>query len=167
MSPTPKITPYAKIDLNKKTVETISGNGKQGEWNSKGGNAKASELSSPWDLAKDGNFLYIAMAGTHQIWRLDFEKQTVAPFAGSGAEERLDGKLSLSAFGQPSGIVLNGKNLFVADSESNIIREIDFELQMVETLVGGDLYVFGDTDGRAMRFACSILWALRFTARIF
>jgi thiol-disulfide isomerase/thioredoxin len=136
-----------KIDLQRKTVETISGNGKQAAWRSTGGNAKLAALSSPWDLAKDGNSLYIAMAGTHQIWRLDLEKQSVAPFAGSGAEARIDGKLTDSAFGQPSGIVSDGKNLFIADSETNIIREIDLERRTVETLAGGDLYDFGDVDG--------------------
>ncbi|CAN5290139.1 hypothetical protein BH10ACI1_BH10ACI1_03640 [soil metagenome] len=136
-----------KIDLRAKTVETISGNGKQASWRSTGGNAKTAELSSPWDLVKEGNSLFIAMAGIHQIWRLDLEKQTVAPFAGTGAEERLDGKLNMSAFAQPSGIVSDGKNLFIADSESNIIRQINLQDQAVETLVGGDLYVFGDVDG--------------------
>ena len=145
------------IDLGKKTVETISGNGKQAAWKSTGGDAKTSELSSPWDLTKVGDALYVAMAGTHQIWKLDTAKNTVAPFAGSGAEARYDGTLAESAFAQPSGIVSDGVNLFVADSESNIIRQIDLqkkdvekkdvEKEEVETLVGGDLYIFGDTDG--------------------
>ncbi|MEO8072812.1 MAG: hypothetical protein ABI686_06165, partial [Acidobacteriota bacterium] len=60
---------------------------------------------------------------------------------------RLDGKIGESAFAQPSGIVSDGKNLFVADSESNIIREIDFQKETVKTLVGGDLFDFGDIDG--------------------
>jgi DNA-binding beta-propeller fold protein YncE len=136
-----------RIDLLKKTVATIAGNGKQAEWKTIGGNVKNAELNSPWDLVKDGNSLYIAMAGTHQIWELDFAAQTVAPFAGTGAEARLDGKLGASAFGQPSGIASDGKNLYVADSETNIIREINLQKQLVKTLVGGDLFVFGDEDG--------------------
>jgi DNA-binding beta-propeller fold protein YncE len=136
-----------RVDLQKKTVETVSGNGKQAEWRTTGGNAKTAALNSPWDLVKDGDSLYIAMAGTHQIWELDFAKQTVQPFAGTGAEARLDGKLKMSSFAQPSGIASDGVNLFVADSESNIIREIDVRKQTVETLAGGDLFVFGDTDG--------------------
>ena len=138
-----------KIDLRAKSVETISGNGKQAAWRSTGGNAKTSQISSPWDLVKEGNSLYIAMAGTHQIWRLDFEKQTIAPFAGNGAEARLDGKLTASSFGQPSGIVSDGKSLFVADSETNVIRQISLQKQTVETLAGGDLFEFGDEDGYA------------------
>lgn len=136
-----------KINLQAKTVETISGNGKQAEWRSAGGDAKQAELSSPWDLAKVGSDLYIAMAGTHQIWKLDLAKNTVAPYAGTKAEARVDGAVADSAFAQPSGIVSDGKNLFVADSESNIIRQIDLEKGAVTTLVGGDLYDFGDTDG--------------------
>jgi len=135
-----------RVNLKTKTVETISGNGKQAEYRTKGGEIKTS-LSSPWDLVKIGNSLYVAMAGTHQIWRIDFDKQTAAPFAGTGAEARIDGKIGMSAFGQPSGIVSDGKNLFIADSETNIIRQISLENQTVETLAGGDLFEFGDEDG--------------------
>jgi thiol-disulfide isomerase/thioredoxin len=136
-----------RVNLQTKTVETISGNGKQAAWRSVGGNAKTSELSSPWDLAKVGNALFIAMAGTHQIWKLDLEKNTVAPYAGTSAEARLDGAIDESAFAQPSGVVSDGKSLFIADSESNIIRQINLQKETVETLVGGDLYEFGDADG--------------------
>ncbi|MGI8554938.1 MAG: thioredoxin-like domain-containing protein [Pyrinomonadaceae bacterium] len=136
-----------KINLTTKKVETISGDGKQAAFRSVGGNAKTSELSSPWDLVKLGDALYIAMAGTHQIWKLDLAKNTVAPFAGTGAEARRDGKLDEAAFAQSSGITTDGKNLFIADAESNVIRKIDLQTGTVETLVGGDLCDFGDKDG--------------------
>lgn len=136
-----------QVNLAKKQVEILTGNGKQAEWRSTGGDTKTAKLSSPWDLVKVGNALYIAMAGTHQIWKLDFAKQKVAPFAGSGAEARFDASIAESAFAQPSGIVSNGKKLWIADSESNIIREIDLETETVKTLVGGDLWEFGDKDG--------------------
>jgi hypothetical protein len=87
------------------------------------------------------------MAGTHQIWKLDLDKQEVSTFAGSGREARLDGPLLEAGFAQPSGITADGKKLYVADSESNIIRAIDLASGQVETLVGGDLFEFGDVDG--------------------
>jgi hypothetical protein len=40
-----------------------------------------------------------------------------------------------------------GQTLYVADSESNIIRAIDLGAGTVKTLVGGDLFEFGDVDG--------------------
>ena len=42
----------------------------------------------------------------------------------------------------------DGKKLYVADAESNIIREIDLAGRSVKTLVGGDLFEFGDVDGK-------------------
>jgi hypothetical protein len=87
------------------------------------------------------------MAGPHQIWKLELDRDEVSIFAGSGREARLDGPLLNSGFAQPSGIATRNNTLYVADSESNIIREIDISGGTVETLVGGDLFEFGDVDG--------------------
>ncbi len=137
-----------KVNLKTKKVETIAGTGSLENFDGKGGKPLETALRSPWDLSLVGENLYIAMAGSHQIWRLDLAKNVIEPFAGSRYEARTDGDLKNAAFGQPSGIVSDGKDLFVADTESNIIREIDFEKETVKTLVGGDLWVFGDVDGK-------------------
>lgn len=137
-----------RIDLKTKRVETVTGNGKQAEWRSRGGALKDARLSSPWDLTILGNDIFIAMAGTHQIWKIDRAKQTVSPYAGTGGEARFDAPIEEATFAQPSGLATNGEKLWVADSESNIIREIDLRTQNVETIVGGDLFEFGDKDGR-------------------
>ena len=135
------------VDLKAKKVSTIGGTGKLADFTGEGGAPLKTGLRSPWDLSLAGKNLYIAMAGSHQIWRMALEKNLLEPYAGTRAEARIDGKRALSAFAQPSGIASDGKNLFVADSESNIIRRIDFQKETVETLVGGDLYIFGDEDG--------------------
>ncbi len=135
------------VDLKTRKVSTIGGTGKLEDFTGAGGAALKTGLRSPWDLTLIGKNLFIAMAGAHQIWRMDLEKNTLEPYAGTRAEARLDGKRENSAFAQPSGIVSDGKNLFVADSESNIIRTLDLQKEIVETLVGGDLYEFGDKDG--------------------
>lgn len=136
-----------RVDLKAKTVETIAGTGQQTRDYFKQGPARTIALSSPWDLQLVGRRLYITMAGTHQIWKLDLDKQEVSTFAGSGREAREDGSLLDAGFAQPSGITSDGKRLYIADSESNIIRAIDFASGQVETLVGGDLFEFGDVDG--------------------
>jgi DNA-binding beta-propeller fold protein YncE len=105
-------------------------------------------LNSPWDLQVVGNTLIIAIAGQHQIWKFDFATQQISQFAGSGSEARQDGELLDSAFAQPSGLLVDGTNIFVADAESNIIRKIDLKKGEVVTLVGGDLFDFGDVDGK-------------------
>ncbi len=136
-----------RVDLKTRNVETIAGTGQQTHEYFKTGPARSVALSSPWDLQLVGRVLYIAMAGPHQIWQLDLDKNEVSTFAGSGREARLDGPLRDAGFAQPSGLANDGKNLYVADSESNIIRAIDINGGAVKTLVGGDLFEFGDVDG--------------------
>jgi len=136
-----------RVDLKTRTVETIAGTGQQSREYFKSGPARSVALSSPWDLQLVGRVLYIAMAGPHQIWKLDLDKNEVSTFAGSGREARLDGPIREAGFAQPSGIASDGKTLYVADSESNIIRAIDLAGGTVKTLVGGDLFEFGDVDG--------------------
>jgi DNA-binding beta-propeller fold protein YncE len=136
-----------RADLKAKTVQTIAGTGRQTRDYFRAGPARTIALSSPWDLQLVGRQLYITMAGTHQIWKLDLDRQEVSTFAGSGHEAREDGTLLDAGFAQPSGIASDGKQLYIADSESNIIRAIDIASGPVETLVGGDLFEFGDVDG--------------------
>jgi DNA-binding beta-propeller fold protein YncE len=137
-----------RVDLKSRTVQTVAGTGKQTHDYFKQGPARTIELSSPWDLQLVARQLYITMAGTHQIWKIDLDSQEMSTFAGSGREARQDGPLLDAGFAQPSGITSDGKKLYIADSESNIIRAIDIAKGEVETLVGGDLFDFGDVDGR-------------------
>ena len=136
-----------RVNLKSRTVETIAGTGRQALWDVTAGAAREVSLNSPWDLQLVGSRLYIAMAGPHQIWSLDLDKMQVSVYAGSGREARKDGALDEAGFAQPSGITSDGKLLYVADSEANIIRSIDTAQGRVETLAGGDLFVFGDKDG--------------------
>ena len=136
-----------RVDLKSRTVETFAGTGQQSHKYFQTGPARSVALSSPWDLQLVGRVLYIAMAGPHQIWMLDLDKNEVSTFAGSGREARLDGPVLEAGFAQPSGMATDGKTLYVADSEANIIRAIDIAGGTVKTLVGGDLFEFGDVDG--------------------
>ncbi len=89
------------------------------------------------------------MAGPHQIWAVDLKTRRPSVFAGSGREARLDGARGEAGFAQPSGLAGDGRTLYVADSESNIIRAIGTGAGgEVLTLAGGDLFEFGDRDGR-------------------
>jgi DNA-binding beta-propeller fold protein YncE len=136
-----------RIDLKHKAVETIAGDRRQNHTYAVEGPGREVSLSSPWDLTILNGILYIAMAGQHQIWKLDLATGRVANFAGSGREGRVDGSLDDAAFAQSSGITNDGRYIYVADSEANIIRRIDPLTDKVETLAGGDLFDFGDVDG--------------------
>lgn len=142
-----------EIDLKAKKVTTIAGNGTQDhEVDSRRlvlpVMAKEIGLNSPWDVLLDGNTLYIAMAGHHQIWALDLKGDKIVPFAGSGRETLTDGTMRKSAFAQPSGLATDGKNLFVADCETSALRKVPLDGEgRVTTLVGRGLFTFGDRDG--------------------
>jgi DNA-binding beta-propeller fold protein YncE len=135
------------VDLKAKIVSTVAGTGQQSRAYGESGPARSIALNSPWDLQLLGRTLFIAMAGPHQIWKLDLDKQTVATFAGSGREGRGDGPLPEAAFAQPSAVTSDGQTLYVSDAEANIIRAVDLKASSVRTLVGGDLFDFGDVDG--------------------
>jgi thiol-disulfide isomerase/thioredoxin len=162
------------IDLSTKTVSTIAGTGQQarGAWFGLDRNAKIpkqptlppreTSLASPWDLWIHDSLLYIAMAGTHQIWTMDLDGTAAGPVAGNGREDIVDGAqlprapfaTGSSAFAQPSGLASDGKQLFVADSEGSSIRVVPFAANgKVTTIVGTSkltrnrLFIFGDADG--------------------
>src|SRR2546428_917121 len=137
-----------QIDLKSRTVKTIAGTGQQSHDYFKTGPGRTIGLNSPWDLQLVGQTLYIAMAGPHQIWKLDLDRQEISTFAGTGREARLDGAVDEAAFAQPSALATDGKTLYVSDAEANIIRAIDLgAYPKVRTLVGGNLFDFGDEDG--------------------
>ena len=137
-----------QIDLKTKAVTTIAGTGAQMRERGISGPARTVALNSPWDLQLVGRALYIAMAGPHQIWKLDLDTREVSTFAGSGREARIDGPVGAAGFAQPSALASDGKTLFVSDAEANIIRAISLGAgAKVRTIAGGDLFDFGDKDG--------------------
>lgn len=137
-------------DLERGIVETVAGTGEQGLGMSEAGAAREVELRSPWDLALHEGQLYIAMAGTHQIWRLDLEQGWIEPYAGDGVEAIRDGYRRRAWLAQPSGLVLASDRLYFADSETSSIRYVELPPgDQVATLVGTGLFDFGDIDGVA------------------
>lgn len=136
------------VDLARGKVETVAGTGEQARGPRVAGFATKVPLSSPWDVAIRGRGLYVAMAGTHQIWRLDLGTAEIRPYAGTGAEDIADGPRMTAALAQPSGLTVGDDLLYFADSESSSIRVVDLPPRgNVNTIVGTGLFDFGDEDG--------------------
>ncbi len=134
-----------RVDLVARKVETIAGNGEQKY--TKGGEPLATPLNSPWDVLLHERQLYIANAGSHQVFALDFEKKWLAPFAGDGYERLLDGHRAKASFNQPSGLAIMNGSLYIADSEISGVRRVSLGNGKVTTIVGTGLFDFGDVDG--------------------
>ncbi len=137
-----------RLDLQRRTVETIAGTGRQGTAIRQWGPSRQMSLNSPWDLCVAHGRLYIAMAGCHQIWVMDLARTQLELFAGTGKEQIIDGPRLEGALAQPSGLSSDGQTLYIADSEVSAIRAVDLGGPgWLRTLVGKGLFIFGDRDG--------------------
>lgn len=136
-------------DLRSRSLSTIAGTGTRAySYPEPGTAAKGTDLASPWGLVLRGDMLYIAMAGTHQIWTMDLMDKTLSVFAGSGAEGIEDGPRNQATLAQPSGLAADEFSLYWVDPESSSVRRTFLDgTGDVETLVGTGLFDFGDADG--------------------
>jgi thiol-disulfide isomerase/thioredoxin/DNA-binding beta-propeller fold protein YncE len=164
-------------DLTTKRVSTLVGNGVKPARLNVAGRGASIGLASPWDIAVHDGLLYVAVAGTHQIWRVDPNTGEAAPFAGSGREDIADGPAFVpaanaigadtgrgAALAQTSGLSVHGDQLYFADSETSSLRVVNLTGEpRVRTLIGHGLFDFGDIDGDArtarLQHCLGVVWA--------
>ncbi|AXK31718.1 alkyl hydroperoxide reductase [Streptomyces armeniacus] len=147
-------------------VGTLAGTGAQW-WRGSptSGPAREVALSSPWDVAWFADRVWIAMAGTHQLWTYTPPGAggaggSVAVAAGTANEGLVDGPAGEAWFAQPSGLAAAGDRLWVADAETSALRWVERadpasgpasegDGWEVRTAVGTGLFDFGHRDGDA------------------
>ncbi len=119
-----------------------------------GGGARtlvADGVRSPWDVVVWHGHPVIAEAGRHRLWIVDpaGERQVLA---GLGPEELRDGPALEALLAQPSGLAVTAAGeLAWVDAESSALRLLDRPGGTVRTLVGYDLFAWGETDGPGER----------------
>lgn len=133
-----------EIELASGTTRTLAGTGNQLRTVR---DRNDGALSSPWDLTIVDGQVYVAMAGTHQLWVIDVAARRGHAYAGAGGEDIRDGSREEALLAQPMGITRAGNRLYFADSESSAIRRCDTDSGEVTTIVGTGLFDFGDADG--------------------
>ena len=142
-----------RVDLESGAVSTLAGTGRQWWQNSPtSGPGREVDLSSPWDVAWFQDRVWVAMAGTHQLWTYDPQTDTVAAAAGTTNEGLVDGPAAEAWFAQPSGLAATPERLWVADSETSALRYVSRETDgsyTVHSAVGTGLFDFGHRDGEA------------------
>lgn len=135
------------IRLASSEVITVAGTGQKAHRRLMPGRPTETPLRSPWAVLPVQQVVFIAMAGSHQIWILIDEAQ-VGPFAGNGREALVDGPAAEASFNQPSDLAFGLGYLFVADAEASAVRAVALRNETaVQTLVGQGLFEFGDRDG--------------------
>jgi sugar lactone lactonase YvrE len=152
------------VDLPAGAVTTVAGTGGQARRANEPGHGTTTPLSSPWDLEllsapPSGTpslapAVVVAMAGAHQLWRIDLVTRAVKPWVGTGREDITDGPPSRCTLAQPVALRRDGHRLYFADCESSAVRFADLDGRdgpEVRTIVGKGLFDFGDEDGKGGR----------------
>ncbi len=148
------------IDLDSGAVRTMAGTGRPAQPGPVNRQPpRETDLRSPWEIAiagsesgmpgagGDGELVFIAMAGAHQIWVYLEEQDQVGPFLGSGVEDHIDGEPQEAALAQPGSLLVFGRYLFFVDAETGSVRVFDFAERQLGTVIGRGLDDFGDVDG--------------------
>jgi hypothetical protein len=113
-------------------VSTFAGSGTQGYVN---GSATAAQFAMPTDVFYNPSdkYVYVADAGNNCIRRIS-STGVVSTYAGSNVGGEVDGQLTLARFSSPTGLVIDGTNMYITDSANNAIRKIDMSAGVVSTI---------------------------------
>ncbi|MEB3329288.1 MAG: hypothetical protein VKQ33_08670 [Candidatus Sericytochromatia bacterium] len=132
------------------TCTTLAGNGTAGDANGAGPDARF-RLPLGLVVAADDT-LYVSELEGHRIRRIQQTNTSpvVDTIAGAPNPSHVNGAGATARFYAPSGLVLAGDRLYVADQGNHALRAIDLASPTftVTTLVGGE--TAGDADGSAL-----------------
>lgn len=131
-------------------ISTIAGDGTLG-YSGDGGSATSAELDDPVAVALDSSGdLFIADAGNHVV--REVSGGTISTYAGDGSYgDTGDGGLATSAeLGDPTALYVDGSgNLYIADVDSESVREVAASTTDISTVVGDGTAGFAGDGGAA------------------
>ncbi|MDB5136688.1 MAG: Gliding motility-associated C-terminal protein, partial [Mucilaginibacter sp.] len=125
-------------------VSVFAGTGAVGSANGAGSIAS---FNRPWGITMDtkGN-IYVADAGNNKIRKIT-SSGFVSTIAGSGAKGSKNDTGVFATFNNPAGVAVDAAgNLYIVDSDNNLIREITTD-GSVSTFAGNGLYSSIDGTG--------------------
>ena len=122
-----------QIVISTGVVTTLAGTGSLGSAN---GTGTSASLNSPSGITTDGTNLYVADTGNHLIRQIVISTGVVTTLAGIGSSGSSNGTGTSASFSYPHGIITDGTNLYVADTDNHLIRQIVISTGVVTTLAG-------------------------------
>ncbi len=127
-----------RIDLKTGIVDSIAGTGEK-TLPTHGQPVKDGPILGPRALDLDGETMWIALREGHSIWKLNLNSGIIEHVAGTGEKGYSgdDGPALEATFNGPKGIAV-GENgdVFVCDTENQVIRKIDPRTGIVTTVAG-------------------------------
>ncbi len=134
-----------RIKIDTGEVTTLAGT--PGLWGSDDGTGASARFYYPSDLAIDGSHLYVADTQNSTIRKVDVLTGVVTtPIGSAGIHWSMDGTGPNAGFSFPIGIACDGTHLYIADTQTSLIRRIEISTGEVTTLAGRARFQ-GSTDG--------------------
>jgi len=126
------------LDLETGMIDTVAGTGETLP-TPDGARLRGTPLNGPRTLAFDrvGN-LYLALREGNAIYRVDASTQTLHHVAGTGEHGYAGdgGPARAAKLAGPKGLAWSRDALYIADTENHVIRKIDLETGVIETVLG-------------------------------
>lgn len=124
------------VDVTSGSVETFVGHGRATRDRVGGHCGFDQGLLSPRGLVVHDGALFVAMAGAHQLWRVELDTALARAVAGNGNAHLVDGLGSAACLAQPAGLTVRGVELAFVDADSSTLRLFTPESGAVRTLIG-------------------------------
>jgi sugar lactone lactonase YvrE len=133
-------------------IVTVAGNGIQGSVGD-GGPAVSASLNNPYGVTADGNGnVYIADSYNHRIRKVD-ASGIISTVAGNGTQgsDGDNGPATAAQLNGPRNLAVdrNG-NLFIADTDNNLVRKVTYPTGTITTIAGTGSPSYGGDDGPAV-----------------
>jgi len=142
-----------KIVIATGAVSTLAGSGMSTALD---GSAKRASFAQPSDITAVGDNLYVVDKYSQRIRKVEIETGKVTTLAGGGGDVagrgHDNGKGKAASFTYPSGIAADGGNLYVTDSQSQMIRKIEIASGEVTTFAGTGSIGLQDGPGSSALF---------------
>ena len=139
-----------EVNLSTGVITTVAGNGMAG-YNGDGSQATAAEIYDPNGLTVDNNGdLFIGDTGNARIREVNLSTGVITTIAGTGTwgYSGNGGPATAAELNAPQGLALNSSgDLFFADSNNNIVREINLASGVITTVAGVPLWQGYNGDG--------------------
>lgn len=126
------------VDLGTNTIDTIGGTGER-QPTPDGSPLRGTPLNGPRTMVfdDDGN-LFLALREGNAIYRIDAKGRTLHHVAGTGEQGYAGdgGAARVATLAGPKGLAYSRGSLFVADTESHVVRRIDLTTGVISTVLG-------------------------------